>query len=219
MSDEFGLLAVQIPLKLAFGDYPMSIKLKIARAQLGTALSLFLRDQDPISVHALACGGSEVMEGLADYNDIDTLSSHILETHPHMNMAKIKGLRNQYWNAIKHFYDRDNKTARDDEELMAGFTDEMNDTVLFMGWLDYQLLTKRLPVEVQVFQVWWYATHEKSLTPDVDPTPFRNVFPDIMNFDRGERKRRLKRATEKYRDNKEIFADPRTEQGRLVMPA
>ena len=30
-------------------------------------------------------------------------------------MAKIKSLRNQYWNAIKHFYSRDNKTARDDE--------------------------------------------------------------------------------------------------------
>lgn len=194
----------------------MSIKLKIARAQLGTALSLFLRDQDPISVHVLACGGSEVMEGLADYNDIPTLSSHILDTHPDMDMGKINRLRNQYWNAFKHFYNHDKKTARDDEELMAGFTDEKNDAVLFMGWLDYQLLAKRLPIEVQVFQVWWYATHEKSLTPDVDPTPFRFVFPDIMRFDRAESKRRLKRVTEKFRDNKEILADPRTELGRLV---
>ena len=195
----------------------MSIKLKIARAQLGTALSLFLREQDPISVHALACGGSEVMEGLANYNDIATLSSHILQVHPGIDIAKINRLRNQYWNAIKHFYTHDLKTARDDEELMASFSDEKNDAVLFMGWLDYQLLTKRLPVEVQVFQVWWYATNEQRMNPDTDPTPYRTLFPDILKFDRGEQKRRLKRVTEKYRDNKEILADPRTEQGRLVI--
>ena len=58
----------------------MSIKLSIARAQLGTALSLFLRNKDPFSVHALACGGSEVIEGLADQNKIPTLPSHILQS-------------------------------------------------------------------------------------------------------------------------------------------
>ena len=195
----------------------MSIKLKIARAQLGTALNLFLRDQDAISVHALACGGSEVIEGLADYNDIPTLTSHILQTQPGINIAEINRLRNKYWNAIKHFYSRDHKTARDDEELMAGFSDEKNDAVLFMGWLDYQLLTKQLPIEVQVFQVWWYATHEQSLTPGTDPMPFRTVFPDIMRFERAEQKRRLKRVTEKYRGNKEILADSRTEPGWLVI--
>lgn len=195
----------------------MSIKLKIARSQLGTALSLFLREQDPISVHALACGGSEVMEGLANYNEISTLSSHILQTHPNIDIAKIKRLRNQYWNAIKHFYANDRQTARDDEELMASFSDEKNDAVLFMGWLDYQLLTKRLPVEVQVFQVWWYATNEQRMNPNTDPTPYRTVFPDILKLDRAEQKRRLKRVTEKYRDNTEILADPLTEQGRLVL--
>lgn len=197
----------------------MSVKLRIARAQLGTALSLFLRNKDPLSVQALACGGSEVIEGLADQNKIPTLSSHILQTHPGVDMAKIKSLRNQYWNAIKHFYSRDSKTARDDEALMADFSDEKNDTVLFMGWLDYQLLTKKLPVEVQVFQVWWYATNEKSLKPNVDPTPYRAVFPDIMKFDRREQKRRLKRITEKYRGNREILADARTEIGPLIIDA
>lgn len=195
----------------------MSIKLRTARAQLGTALSLFLWDQDPISVHALACGGSEIMEGLANQNDIPTLSSHILKTHPGIDIAKIKRLRNQYWNAIKHFYSHDQKTARDDEQLMADFSDEKNDAVLFMGWLDYQLFTKRLPVEVQVFQVWWYATNEQRMNPEADPTPYRTVFPDIMKFDRTEQKRRLRRVAEGYRGNREILADPRTEQGPLVI--
>lgn len=41
-------------------------KLSVAKGQLVTALDLFMRDKDPISVHCLACGGGEVIEGLAE---------------------------------------------------------------------------------------------------------------------------------------------------------
>jgi hypothetical protein len=195
----------------------MNIKLKIARAQLGTALSLFIKDKDPLSVQALACGGGEVIEGLANQQDLTTLTTHILTTFPDVDIKKIYSLRNQYWNAIKHFYARDNKTARDDEILMAGFSDSANDIALFNGWHDYHLITKKLPVEVQVFQVWWYATNETRMNPNVDPRPFRSVFPRIMETDRTEQKRRLRRTIEKYRKNKDILNHPNTEIGSLVI--
>lgn len=194
----------------------MDIKLTVARAQLGTALSLFIQNRDPISVHALACGGAEVMEGLAEKAGLETLSSHILATFPDLDFTKVKRLRNQYWNAIKHFYKADNKTAREDEELMADFSDSANDAVLFMGWLDYMQREARLPVEVQVFQVWWYATNESRMAPHVDPTPYRSFFPDIATQHRSEQKRRLARMVEKYRRNVAILADPKTEPGGLV---
>ncbi len=197
----------------------MSIKLTVARAQLGAALSLFIQDRDPISVHALACGGAEVMEGLAEEAGPDTLSSHILATFPDVDFAKVKRLRNQYWNAIKHFYKADNRTAREDEELMADFSDAANDAVLFMGWLDYMQREARLPVEVQVFQVWWYATNESRMAPHVDPTPYRTIFPGIAGEDRKEQKRRLARVVEKYRKDKAILADPKTEPGWLLVRA
>lgn len=69
------------------------------------------------------------------------------------------------------------KTVRDDEALMTDFTDQTNDAVLFSGWIDYLLVTKRLPVEAQVFQVWWYATNPDSMNPDVDPSPWQTIFP------------------------------------------
>lgn len=141
----------------------MTIKLTIARAQLGTALSLFIRDKDPLSVQALACGGAEIMEGLTEQAELPTLSTHILSTMPDLDRCKLVRLRNQYWNALKHFYAHDKKTVRDDEALMADFTDAANDAVLFDGWLNYLMLTKRLPVEAQVFQVWWFATNEEKM--------------------------------------------------------
>ena len=197
----------------------MSLKLKIARAQLGTALDLFIRNKDPLSVHALACGGTEVMEGVAEQASSPTLSTHILETFPGMDVAKIKRLRNQYWNAIKHFYNRDNKTARDDEALMAEFSDIANDVVLFMGWLDYMRHVEKLPVEVQVFQVWWFATNEDKLNPNADLEPHRCIFPSVANDDRSEQKRRLRRAVEKYKKDPTILADAKTERGSLMEKA
>ena len=200
-------------------QHTMNTKLRIARAQLGTALEIFIRDKDPISVHALACGGSEIIEGLAEQADIPTLSTHILKIFPDADYPKIKRLRNQYWNAIKHFYQLGGKAARNDEALMADFTDKANDAVFFIGWLDYLLLTKRLPMEAQVFQVWWYATNPRAMNPTADPTPWEAIFPNIEQQPRQEQKRRLRRCVEKWRDNVEITNDPRTEKGPLSAKA
>ena len=197
----------------------MDLKLSVARSQLGAALSLFLRDKDSVAVHVLACGGAEVIEGLADASDIATLRTHVLETFPTFKATDFYSLRNRYWNAFKHFYDKDNRTARNDEELISKFSDEMNDHVLFGGWLDYQLLAKKLPIEVQVFQAWYFATNEEKLAPHVDLTPFRMIFPQIMETERSERKRRLCRAIEKYRRNTKIVNDALTERQTLIAKA
>jgi hypothetical protein len=197
----------------------MSIKLKVARAQLGTALSLFIRDKDPYAVQALACGGCEVAEGLATIHGIEPLSTHLLATHPAMDMRALKSEQNIYWNAIKHFWGigKFAGTARDDEDLMSTFSDEQNDARLFIGWWDYMLVTGRLPIEAQVLQVWWYALNEERLAPHVDVEPIRSIFPRIVAADRLERKRRLRRAVEKYRKNEEVLADPKTEAEPLLL--
>jgi hypothetical protein len=192
-------------------------KLQIARAQLGTALHLFILDKDPYSVQALSCGGSELIEGLAQAVELPTFSTHIMATFPDFDIAKVKRSRNLYWNAIKHFYKPDGKTQRDDESLLADFSDLKNDAALFVGWWDYFLLTKRLPIEVQVFQAWWYALNEDKLGPCVDPTPFRSVFPSIGGSDRREQKRRLRRKIEAYQNDKALLAHPKTEGGLLVV--
>jgi hypothetical protein len=72
---------------------------------------------------------------------------------------------------------------------------------------------------VQVFQIWWYALNEKSLAEGADLATIREVFPNIMSASRDEQKRRLRRTIEKYRDNKDVLADPRTEIGPLCFSA
>ena len=100
---------------------------------------------------------------------------------------------------------------REDEELLAQFSDINNDVALFIGWWDYMTVQKRLPVAAQVFQVWWYALNEETLSPDADLAVVRTAFRDIRQQPRAEQKRRLRRSMEKYRKDRKLLADPATE--------
>jgi hypothetical protein len=191
------------------------MKLRAARAQLGTALGLFIQDLDPISVQVLACGGSEVVEGLAISKSLSTLSTHIMETYPDIDMGRIKFLRNKNWNTFKHFSGR-NGRPRDDDDLIGSFNDTMNDAVLFLGWADYLQIAGRMPIEAQAFLAWYYAAYPEKLANDEQRQSYDRVFPNLAVQNRKKQKRRLRQLIEEYRDDPEIRADARTELAPLI---
>jgi hypothetical protein len=193
-------------------------KLDVARHQLGTAMDLFIRGRDPIAVQCLACGGAELIEAIATQENVEPFSTHMLQTVPGLDMKALRDLQRRYWNAFKHMTNRGGQ-PRDDAATLAAFDDTKNDAALFVGWWDYQAVTKKLPLHVQVFQVWWYALNEGKLAPETDMEEIRKVFPGIMATDRVEQKRRLRRTIEKFRDDKAILGDPRTEVAPLCFPA
>jgi hypothetical protein len=77
-------------------------KAEVARRQLGTALDMFLRGLDPVSVHCLAVGRGEIAEWLAETAGAEVFTSHVLVTLPHLTISDIKGVRRKHWNAFKH---------------------------------------------------------------------------------------------------------------------
>ena len=194
------------------------LKLHVARSQLGTALALFIENKDPISVHTLACAGGEVIDNLAKHRKEERFTNHILETYPDLDEGKIRGLRNKYWNAFKHFNDRQGQ-PREDNQIIQSFTDEVNDHSLFIGWWDYQKLTERLPLAAQAFQCWYYALYEDKVRPDFDLSKVRKVFPAITTMSRVDQKRKLRRTIEKYKSDLKIIRDPCTEMKKLMMDA
>jgi hypothetical protein len=165
-------------------------KKNVARRQLGTALALFIKDQDPVSVHVLACGGGEVAEQLARRAEQEPFSTEIMATFSDLKMRDIRRVRNQFWNAFKHATTRAGGD-RVDEELMAAFDDQQNEHALFIGWYDYALAVNQLPIEAQVFQVWYYALYPEKLMPGISTAPYTDLFPAMKSVDRKERKRRL----------------------------
>jgi hypothetical protein len=193
-------------------------KTQVARRHLGTALALFLEDRDPVSVHTLACAGSEVAEHLTRKAGAEPFSTHILATFPDLDIRTIRTTQNQYWNAFKHATTRKG-FERDDQELLNRFEDEMNIHVLFVGWHDYMLAIGSLPAEAQVFQIWYFALYQDKLDPDVDRTPFTRMFPDLKGKSSPERKKVLREVIASALNNSDLMRDPRTDPRPLVLPA
>jgi hypothetical protein len=193
-----------------------NVKAAIARRQLGTAMELFLADDDPVSVHCLACGGAEIADYLAKLAGQKTFSQHALEVHPDMKVSELVKLRNQYWNAMKHATTRDGK-IREDGELLANFDDEQNDHVLFLGWYDYASAVGVLPIEAQAFQAWYFANFPEKLAEEYPAAKFTELFPGVLDMDRSAKKRLLKKRISWAKRQRAIMADNRTDRRKLVL--
>jgi hypothetical protein len=191
-------------------------KTEIARRQLGTALALFIEDSDPVSVHTLACAGCEIAEHLTHKAGKKSFSPHALLTFPDLNRAELRRLQNQYWNTFKHALTRDG-IERQDSDLLERFEDEVNDHTLFIGWYDYMLAVYALPIEAQVFQIWYFALYPEKLNPEVDTTIHQKVFPMLRRKSRADQKRALREVISSFRENVEVMTHAQTDPRPLML--
>jgi hypothetical protein len=193
-------------------------KTEIARRQLGTALALFLEDSDPVSVHTLACAGCEIAEHLTRKAGEEPFSTHALLTFPDLDRGKIRRLQNQYWNAFKHAQTRDD-TEREDSHLLEHFEDDVNDHTLFVGWYDYALAVRALPIEAQIFQAWYFALYPEKLNPEVDTTKYQRVFPPMLpSKSRADQKGALRKVISSFpKENPEVMKHPQTDARPLML--
>lgn len=179
-------------------------KLHIARSQLLTAIELHFGGGDPISVHSLAGAAREIIEVLCRRSGVEPFSAHIKATFPEKSFQEIWGMMNLYRNAFKH-------ADRDDDDIIEQFEEISNDFMIYVAVEDYLMLRKASPVPIQVFQAWFCAVHEDRLNEEVDKTPFRTIFPNIINLSRDQQKYMGKTAVAKALCDKELLSDPRTE--------
>jgi hypothetical protein len=141
-------------------------KTHIARWQLGVALALFLEDLDPIVVQVLACTAGEVAEYLAVKASGQPFTARALATFRNNSWRDIRRVRNQFWSSFRY------ATTHDDDQdgystLMSGFSDVQNDHALLVGWHDL-MASKKLPIEAQVFQSWYFALYQEKLGSKAD---------------------------------------------------
>ncbi|MCB9994267.1 MAG: hypothetical protein H6873_11500 [Hyphomicrobiaceae bacterium] len=196
-----------------------NVKLRVARNQLGAATELFCRDKDSIAVHMLCSAACELLEGINNMTNRPTFSSQLLGLNPDLSPRRLNDIQRQFYNAFKHLLDFKNQPRMEDIETIDAFEDRHNDAVLFQAWFDYYRATGKLPIAVQVFQLWCYAIYPDWVVPNTDRTVIDSLFPDIRSKERREQKRRLARNVEKYRNNKELLAEPQTEAGPLLKKA
>jgi hypothetical protein len=199
----------------------MRLKVESARRQLGTALALYLDDYDPVSVHCLAGGACEVIDFYVRKAGKEPFVTHILHNNPHRDLSGVRRLQRQYWTAFKHATKKagkNEKIERDDEALLADFSDEQNDEALLVGWTDYARATQTMPIEAQVHQVWYFAKNPSKLNPKHLPDHFERQFPRLNSQPRSEQKARLREKIEWARSDPELMNDPKTDARPLILP-
>src|SRR6516165_7429889 len=185
-------------------------KVHVARRQLGAALALFLEDLDPIVVQVLACTAGEIAEYLAVKAGGQPFSARALATFRNTSWRDIRRARNQFWSSFKY------ATTHDDDEesysrLMSGFSDLQNDHALLVGWYDLMLAVKKVPIEAQLFQSWYFALYPHTLGSEADVSRYETLFPRLHDLRRSDQKMALRDAIELARQDPAILNDPATE--------
>ncbi len=156
-------------------------------------------------------------EHLTKRAGVESFASHTLATFPEMDKMELRRLRNQYWNAFKHATTRDG-LDREDEALFERFCDEDNEAALIIGWYDYHLAIGVLPVEAQAFQAWYFSLYPEKLGPEVDTTPYEELFPGLKIMSHSKRKDALRKVIAVARGDNTVMNDPRTDARPLVLP-
>lgn len=190
-------------------DKLLKLKCDVARSQLSGALHLYVADLDPFAVHCLACGGAEVAEGVA----MLTGKSPFLESAVNatrLERQEIRSARTRHWNPMKHLWNQSGNVRAGDLPLLQDFKDEYNDGVLFCGWYDYMIVAGALPIEAQVFQLWFMAMHDVG-DPSQDDEVISDAFPGINQLSRADKKELLRSTINRWRDDPELNSDRRTE--------
>jgi len=193
------------------------LKIESARRQLGTALALYLDNQDPVAVHCLAGGGCELIEYYAKKAGAQPFSSHMLKAFPDLDIGGLRRIQRQYWNAFKHATHLQGGKERDDDELLSQFTDIQNDHALFVGWYDYALAVNALPIEAQAHQVWYIALYPEKLDPKHSIERYEKIFPNLRARSRPEQKRMLNETIKSARSDASFMNDPQTDTRDLVI--
>ncbi|UAJ09870.1 hypothetical protein [Polymorphobacter megasporae] len=188
-------------------------KADAARRQLGTALFLWLADLDPVSVHALAAGGSEIANALAKKVG-KPFSAFSLEVHPTLTEGELVRVRNLLWNAMKHANHRDGR-ERDDEDLLTMPLEGENEARLCEGWFDLMQVIPA-PMEAQVLTVWYLVKYGD---PEEIDHLLNEFFPGLRSMPPVEQKDALRNKIIEVRRMDELMEDKRTDPRPLVLPA
>jgi hypothetical protein len=190
-------------------------KVHIARRQLGAALALFLEDLDPIVVQVLACTAGEIAEYLAVKASGQPFSARALATFRNNSWRDVRRARNQFWSSFRYAATHDDD-QEDYSRLMSGFSDLQNDHALLVGWFDLTLAVKKMPIEAQLFQSWYFALYPEKLGLEADVSRYETLFPRLRDLQRSDQKEALRDAIERARQDPATMNDPATEPGYLI---
>jgi hypothetical protein len=161
-------------------------------------LSALFRGEHPASVYLLAASAREILTTIGEKTGTRTMLAGIAETTgtPLKQLAQIA---NEFAGFLKH-------ADRNPAAVLETFTERDTDLVLYVACHQFHRVAKGQPVELQVFEAWYFATafERVSAAPlRVQPHVRRciKLFPGIRGVSRAEQQRIGLKQLERAREN------------------
>lgn len=125
-------------------------KLDAAKRQLDTAINLYFKDADPVSIHTLTAAAHQILMDLANIQEIKSFLKQ-------STLIK-KEMQKQYLlmiNEAENFF----KHAKEDPLSLLSFKPELTETLLLDAVEMYMQLTNEKPEDMSIYRVWFLLNH------------------------------------------------------------
>ena len=192
-------------------------KIDVAEAHLVTAVRGTFRGEHPASIYLLASCAREILTTIGTKTKVETLLHGISKETGH-KLGRVIEEAHQFANFMKH-------ADKDADDTLDRFTAADADMLLLIACKDFGIIAKGMPIELQVYEAWWFAIAHESISK----APLRSqsflrkciqLFPGIRRANRADRQALGLVALEKARlDDTLIMAidqggSPSCERGR-----
>jgi hypothetical protein len=131
-------------------------KIDVAEAHLKTAVRCYFGGEHPASVYLLAGSAREILTSIGHRTGVITTLHGIAETTG-QKLRKLIDEAHEHVNFLKH-------ADRDPSAVLADFDEKQVQIVLFIACHDFHRIARGLPVELQVYEAWWFATSHRAVS-------------------------------------------------------
>lgn len=131
----------------------------VAQRQLVTAIRLHLSNGDAVSVVSLASNAWEIIDYFCRANSVLSMSEQARGNLPPPKRLKVDYINLPYRNFFKH---AENDSTVELPPMDAAFVDGL----VYLAVEDYLRWSKKGPVELQVFQLWYLSIYIEKVAKD-----------------------------------------------------
>jgi hypothetical protein len=155
-------------------------KIGVAEAHLITAVRCYFAGEHPASVYLLAASAREILTTIGDKAGIRTVLHGLAQTTG-KNLRTLSATAHEHANFLKH-------ADRDPHAVLSDLNEDHVQHILFVACHDFGRVAGGQPVELQVYEVWWFAvTYKRVLKASLRAQPLLRhcirKFPGIRRAD------------------------------------
>ena len=132
-------------------------KLDAAKRQLDTAIILFFKQADPVSIHTLAAAAHQVLRDIGKTENIKSFlkdSGLIRKEYEKEYLTIISEAENFFKHADK------------DPHKLLQFNAQQTESLLLDAVEMYMQITKEMPEDMSIYRVWFLANHPEIGSPE-----------------------------------------------------